>query len=95
MLTMRVASKAAKSTAKPGTAEDDAGESTEESETIEQYQERLAKWVSVCLRRAGEAGEVRGRDEYKKSGIVYDKRKSVISQFLKSLTKKRCEKCGA
>lgn len=68
------------------------GESTEEvAETVAQYKHRLDTWVSVCLSRSKE----QGRDEYKKSGIVYDRRKKVIAEFLKSLNKKKCGMCGA
>lgn len=92
-LPMRTADKASK-----GKAADpeDVGESTDEpDETVEEYKERLETWVTVCLKRAGEAGTKYGRDEYKKSGIVYDKRKRVIDSFVKSLVKKKCERCGA
>jgi DNA-directed RNA polymerase I subunit RPA1 len=89
---MRVIPKAAK---KAVPADEDAGETTEESETLEQYQHRLASWIKSCLARAGDLGGAMGRDEYKNSGIVYDARKRVISEFLKSLTKKKCERCGA
>lgn len=89
-LPMRVLQKNAK-----GKGDDAEGESTEEaSETIEEYKHRLDTWVSICLTRSSEAGGY-DRDEYKKSGLVYDKRKRVISEFLKSLTKKKCDRCGA
>lgn len=95
VITMRVLTKAAAAAAKKGAAADDeVGESTEESETLEEYQHRLETWIKVSLARAGGV-EQASRDEYKKSGIVYDKRKKVISEFMKSLTKKRCEGCGA
>lgn len=68
------------------------GETTEDPvETINEYKLRLDMFVRVHLARAEESG----RDEYKKSGSVYDKRKRVIAEFLKSLTKKKCERCGA
>jgi DNA-directed RNA polymerase I subunit RPA1 len=68
------------------------GESTEEpSETIDEYNGRLQLWVRSSLAKATD----QGRDEYKKSGIVYDRRKRVIAEFLKSLTKKKCDRCGA
>lgn len=69
------------------------GESTDEpGETVEAYEKRLRGWVGLMIKKFGKGA---GRDEYKKSGIVYDMRKSVIAQFLKSLNKKRCGRCGA
>lgn len=92
-LPMRVATKGKGSVDK---SLEESGESTDEpEETIDQYKHRLDTWVSVCLQRAEEAGMGYGRDEYKKSGIVYDKRKRVIAEFIKSLTKKKCDRCGA
>lgn len=96
MMDIRTAPKAPKGTA--GAAVDatlsdqEEGESTEEpSETIAQYKRRLAHFVAECKRRKPQ----QDRDEYKKSGIVFDKRKKMISAFLKSLTKKKCDRCGA
>lgn len=68
------------------------GESTEEpGETIDEFKERIGEVVRKTLARFGQ----QGRDEYKRSGNVYDRRKKVIAEFLKSLTKKKCEHCGA
>lgn len=68
------------------------GESTEEpAETIEEYKGRLETWVRVCLAR----NKGMDRDEYKRSGIVFDRRKKVVHEFLKSLNKKKCQRCGA
>lgn len=92
-------SKAAKKKAKhagPATLSDeDEGEPTEEvpveDESLEQYAARLDFYVRITLQRS--AGT--SRDDYKKGGIVYDRRRKLISEFLKSLTKKKCGRCGA
>lgn len=93
LLTMRIAPKVAAGAkkGKGGNVDDEEGESTEEAESLEQYEERLGLWISLSLKR----GKSEGRDEYNNSGIVYDKRRKVMGEFLKSLTKKKCEKCGA
>ncbi|KAL8286881.1 hypothetical protein RQP46_003887 [Phenoliferia psychrophenolica] len=76
-------------------SDDDEGEPTDEAavedETLGQYEARLNTYVSVSLRFASGSS----RDDYKKSGIVYDKRRKLISEFLKSLNKKKCGRCGA
>lgn len=93
---IRAAPKAPKGTAgksKDATLSDqEEGESTEEpGETIKEFKKRLERWVKGSKERARN----QDRDEYKKSGNVYDKRKKTIAAFLKSLTKKKCDKCGA
>ncbi|GJN87219.1 hypothetical protein Rhopal_000164-T1 [Rhodotorula paludigena] len=80
----------------------DAGESTDES--LDEFRARLDQFVAQQVRAASKGKQVgagqgqghKGRDEYKESGSVFDVRRRVISQFLKSLgTKRRCEHCGA
>jgi DNA-directed RNA polymerase I subunit RPA1 len=73
----------------------DAGESTDE--TVEELSKRLEEFVQTCLRAAKKGKQAHaGRDEYKESGTVFDVRRKVISQFIKSLSgKRRCEHCGA
>ncbi|GAA5979497.1 hypothetical protein JCM11641_005413 [Rhodosporidiobolus odoratus] len=73
----------------------EAGESTDES--AEEFGNRLTDFVQSCLRAAKKGKQAHmGRDEYKESGTVYDVRRKVINQFLKTLSaKKRCEHCGA
>ena len=85
------------SQAKDATLEDrDVGHATsgkkdDDDETTEQFAARLGKWVGLLL----DAHKGLTRDEYKNSGNVYDRRRKTISEFLKSLVKKRCEHCGA
>jgi hypothetical protein len=71
------------------------GDATEdmdvEEETDKDYKRRLFSWVSLCLRRAGGSTN---RDNYK-IATCFDKRRQVISAFLKNLKSKRCSKCGA
>ncbi|KAK4047541.1 hypothetical protein OIV83_005328 [Microbotryomycetes sp. JL201] len=76
-----------------GTLSDqDQGESTEEpGETEREFADRVHKLVTAFLSRHPEST----RDDYKKSANVYDKRRKVIHEFLKSLNKKRCTHCGA
>ena len=75
-------------------SDDDEGEPTDETEvedeTLAQFEMRMNMYVEVSLMQASGS-----RDDYKKSGIVYDRRRKVISEFLKSLTKKKCGRCGA
>lgn len=75
----------------------DQGESTDE--TIDEFKERLRMYVESLIdqgKKAGGGAPNQGRDEYKESGTVFDVRKRVIAEFLKSLSgKKRCEHCGA
>jgi DNA-directed RNA polymerase I subunit RPA1 len=74
----------------------DQGESTDE--TIEEFKNRLEQFVQAAIKSGKKLnGDMdRGRDEYKESGTVFDVRKKVIHEFLKSLSgKKRCEHCGA
>ncbi|KAK4705314.1 DNA-directed RNA polymerase I subunit RPA1, partial [Phenoliferia sp. Uapishka_3] len=95
-------SKAAKKAAAkkhPGPAtlsDNDEGEPTDETEatemTLEQYSASLEVYVARYLKSRGVGSS---RDDYKKSGIVYDRRRKLISEFLKSLTKKKCGRCGA
>ncbi|KAI5481516.1 DNA-directed RNA polymerase I subunit RPA1 [Pseudohyphozyma bogoriensis] len=73
-------------------SDDDMGESTEEpTETFDDFKGRLDAWVKISLGRM----DKKDRDEYKRSGIVYDKRRRVMQEFLKSLVKKKCDRCGA
>ncbi|GAA5871370.1 hypothetical protein JCM16303_000734 [Sporobolomyces ruberrimus] len=72
------------------------GESTDE--TVEEFKRRLESFVESAIKGGKKLnGDMdRGRDEYKESGTVFDVRKRVIAEFLKSLSgKKRCEHCGA
>ncbi|GAA5898151.1 DNA-directed RNA polymerase I core subunit RPA190 [Sporobolomyces salmoneus] len=74
----------------------DQGESTDE--TTEEFKRRLQGFVETAIKGGKKVnGEMdRGRDEYKESGTVFDVRKRVIAEFLKSLSaKKRCEHCAA
>jgi DNA-directed RNA polymerase I subunit RPA1 len=92
--------KAAAAKAKAAAASDhvedaDVGESVEE--TTEELSTRLEEFVQSCLRAAKKGKQAHaGRDEYKESGTVFDVRRKVIAQFIKSLSvKRRCEHCGA
>lgn len=87
------AAKSAAAAAEDATLSDkEEGESTEEpGESIQEYQTRLETVVSKLLAKHTD----QSRDEYKKSGNVYDRRKKVIAEFLKSITKKKCDRCGA
>ncbi|GAA6049814.1 hypothetical protein JCM3770_002174 [Rhodotorula araucariae] len=74
------------------------GESTDESH--DEFRRRLDAFVAQSVRAAQKGKQVgmdhKGRDEYKESGTVFDVRRRVIHQFLKSLSsKRRCEHCGA
>ncbi|GAA5929576.1 DNA-directed RNA polymerase I core subunit RPA190 [Sporobolomyces koalae] len=74
----------------------EAGESTDE--TVEEFKRRLQTFVDTAVKSGKKLNgdRDRGRDEYKESGTVFDVRKKVIHEFLKSLSgKKRCEHCGA
>ncbi|GAA6061623.1 hypothetical protein JCM10212_000965 [Sporobolomyces blumeae] len=74
----------------------DAGDSTDE--TVEEFKARLNQFVETAIKTGQKVNGARdkGRDEYKESGTVFDVRKRVIAEFLKSLSaKKRCEHCGA
>ncbi|GAA5858440.1 hypothetical protein JCM8547_007311 [Rhodosporidiobolus lusitaniae] len=90
------AAKAAKAKASSDNIEDhEVGESVEES--TEEFSKRLEGFVQSCLRAAKKGKQAHmGRDEYKESGMVFDVRRKVIAQFIKSLSgKRRCEHCGA
>ncbi|GAA6007137.1 hypothetical protein JCM11491_003019 [Sporobolomyces phaffii] len=74
----------------------DEGESTDE--TVDEFKRRLEAFVDSAIKSGKKLNgdKDRGRDEYKESGTVFDVRKRVIAEFLKSLSgKKRCEHCGA
>ncbi|GAA5924234.1 hypothetical protein JCM10213_004528 [Rhodosporidiobolus nylandii] len=89
------AAKAKKAAAADNIEDADVGESTDE--TAEEYSTRLDEFVQSCLRAAKKGKQAHaGRDEYKESGTVFDVRRRVIAQFIKSLAgKRRCEHCGA
>ncbi|KAM0755051.1 DNA-directed RNA polymerase [Meredithblackwellia eburnea MCA 4105] len=78
-------------------SDEDEGEPTDErdvdvgSESFEAYTNRVETYVAISIRTKSEGG----RDEFKKGGIVYDKRRKTIQEFIKSLTKKKCTRCGA
>ncbi|MBW0491771.1 hypothetical protein O181_031486 [Austropuccinia psidii MF-1] len=59
------------------------------------YKSILSKFVDECLRRkqATENPDLIN-DDYK-IGMCYDRRRQVISDLIKLLPKKRCERCGA
>lgn len=65
----------------------------EEDESIEAFSARLDLWVQVQLAMSRASGSK--RDNYK-DGLVYQTRKDLISDFLKStiLTRCRNEGCG-
>lgn len=83
------------STREPG----EPAEEDDEDDDIGDYKMRLDKWVEYSIVSAkrsatGGMGEY-GRDEYKNSGICFDRRKKVVAEFLKALPKKTCGRCGA
>lgn len=91
----KAAAAKAKQAASDNVEDGEVGESTDE--TIEELSTRLEEFVQSCLRAAKKGKQAHaGRDEYKESGTVFDVRRKVISQFIKSLSgKRRCEHCGA
>ena len=62
-------------------------------ESTDSFAQRLQTYVDAQLQTVPK--DVTARDEYKKSGLAFDKRKRVINDFLKSLTRKKCEHCTA
>ncbi|KAK4047593.1 hypothetical protein OIO90_006134 [Microbotryomycetes sp. JL221] len=81
-----------KSTSAATLSDQEIGDSTEEpGQTEAEFEQKLTKLVKAFLSRYPDAT----RDDYKKSANVYDKRRRLIHEFLKSLNKKRCPGCGA
>ncbi|GAA6038963.1 hypothetical protein JCM8097_000597 [Rhodosporidiobolus ruineniae] len=93
--TKKAAAAKAKAAASDNIEDRDAGESTEESSG--EFAVRLQMWVLQLVNAARKGKQAhKGRDEYKESGTVFDVRRKVINQFIKSLAvKRRCERCGA
>ncbi|SCV71244.1 BQ2448_2832 [Microbotryum intermedium] len=83
------------STLEPGQVDPDDEDSQVES--IEDFGIRLKTFVARAIKRATKIDpSSTTRDEYKKSGTVYDQRKKVIAEFVKLLAgKKKCTRCGA
>ncbi|KDE04774.1 hypothetical protein MVLG_04828 [Microbotryum lychnidis-dioicae p1A1 Lamole] len=83
------------STLEPGQVEPD--EEENEVESIEDFGIRLKTFVARAIKRATKLDpSSTTRDEYKRSGTVYDQRKKVMAEFIKLLAgKKKCTRCGA
>lgn len=71
---------------------DDEGEEEEEGsdETVEEFEQRINLFVHAHLYRASGSK----RDDYK-DGVVYNTRKEVIAEFIKSTILQKCTNCGA
>lgn len=74
-----------------GSNDDDSEDEDSRDETVDEFEKRVGLYVTINLSRAG----IR-RDQYKDE-LVYQVRKDVITEFLKSTISKRCqnEGCGA
>lgn len=88
-LGIRRASTGGASKRKKGDLED--GDSTDES--IADFKKRIDLYLDACMTLAKQEGY--GRDEYKRSGIGFARRAKCTQEFLKSLVKKKCDRCGA
>jgi len=62
----------------------------EKGETIDDFQQRVNLFVTVCMGRASD-------NDHHKDGAIYQSRKDLIFQFLKATSLKQCknERCGA
>lgn len=84
------------SNSKPG-AKDSEGEEDEEevpAETAEEFIKRIETFTMDALVRARQSG-AGGKDDYK-DGLVYEERKSILSEFVKACAGwKRCMSCHA
>ncbi|KAI6047491.1 hypothetical protein EDC04DRAFT_2876497 [Pisolithus marmoratus] len=67
---------------------DDEGDEDSRGETVEEFEKRVELYVRIHLSRANSR-----RDEYKDE-LVYQARKDVITDFLKSTISKRCQNAG-
>ncbi|KAF8842743.1 beta and beta-prime subunits of DNA dependent RNA-polymerase [Paxillus ammoniavirescens] len=75
-----------------GSGNDDSDGEDSRDETIEDFEKRIELYVSIHLARASSSK----RDHYK-DGLVYQARKDVILDFLRTTISKKCqnEGCGA
>lgn len=73
-----------------GGGEDDDDED-EQLETYEAFETRINAFVALHIRQSSSS-----RDSYKE-GLVYQERKNLIAQFIKSTHSKKCQNpsCGA
>ncbi|KAI6003678.1 hypothetical protein EDD15DRAFT_1220993 [Pisolithus albus] len=67
---------------------DDEGDEDSRGETVEEFEKRVELYVRIHLSRASSR-----RDQYKDE-LVYQARKDVITDFLKSTIAKRCQNAG-
>ncbi|KAI6130350.1 hypothetical protein EDD16DRAFT_1689702 [Pisolithus croceorrhizus] len=67
---------------------DDDGDEDSRGETVEDFEKRVELYVRIHLSRTGSR-----RDQYKDE-LVYQARKDVITDFLKSTIAKRCQNAG-
>lgn len=58
------------------------------------YKETLNSFVEECIEKKQRQDPNNTQDDYK-IGMCFDRRKKIISEFIKLLVKKRCERCRA
>lgn len=65
----------------------------QKTETIAEFKRRIDGQVGVMIYQAIQKGhQGRGRD---REGVVYEARKTLISEFMKAVIRRRCEVCEA
>ncbi|EGG03566.1 uncharacterized protein MELLADRAFT_75289 [Melampsora larici-populina 98AG31] len=84
---------------KRGIDETEEGLSQEEEEEDKEfdlpyYKATLKKFVEECIEKQIRKESKTSKDNYK-IGMCFDKRKKIISELIKLLPKKRCERCRA
>ncbi|KAH9816115.1 hypothetical protein DFH28DRAFT_1025843 [Melampsora americana] len=78
--------------------EEEEEEGTEEKEIdLKVFKESIHEFVQECIEKKQKRSnqtQLNSKDNYK-IGMCFDKRKKIISEFIKLLVKKRCERCRA
>ena len=76
----------------PGRGKDEDSDDDGPKETYEEFETRVNAYVAICFQKASSSK----RDHYK-DGLVYQERRAVIQEFLKTSAMRRCQNpgCGA